>query len=194
MQDSSSCTVCFVFSSLGVWEIRVESSTDCRSGQPPCSTHGQIIWTHGPKFSCCGTLLCWRLPYDENSLEKVRDLKKKVERTEIWPDVFVIFQLEVQSILSSWQKKSKLWKTINRFIKSILCLISMSCFSMSCLSFVVQKKVMMYKRSHAKNKFLSLLFYYLISLKYIIIPKANAIFDKGINENLKGCGSISLLL
>ena len=41
-----------------------EPSTECSSEQPQCSTHGQRLREHCPKFPCHSILQCWWLPYE----------------------------------------------------------------------------------------------------------------------------------
>ena len=47
-------------------EIRGEPSTEYSSGQPQCSTHGQRLREHCPRFPCRGILQCWWSPYEMN--------------------------------------------------------------------------------------------------------------------------------
>ena len=47
-----------------------EPSTECSSGQPQCSAHGQriaYIRTHSPRFPCWSILQCWWSPYEMNN-------------------------------------------------------------------------------------------------------------------------------
>ena len=47
-------------------EICGEPSTEYSSGQPQCSTHGQRLREHCPRFPCRCILQCWWSPYEMN--------------------------------------------------------------------------------------------------------------------------------
>ena len=42
-------------------EICGEPSTQCSSGQPQCSAHGQRLGEHYPRFPCRSILQCWMI-------------------------------------------------------------------------------------------------------------------------------------